>query len=102
MTDMVERLRRYAKNQGGWHMIDETCEEAADEIERLREVLRYEEIHRAKEKDLAEAKVNELNVKLVKQLDQMRKDNAKLRAEIRELNAAGAEFETPALPAKGK
>ena len=36
MSDIVERLRSYAKDQGGWHNIDETCEQAADEIERLR------------------------------------------------------------------
>lgn len=36
MSDIVERLRSYAKDQGGWHNIDDTCEEAADEIERLR------------------------------------------------------------------
>jgi hypothetical protein len=100
MTDnIVTRLRdlgdRAAFEPSAHH-------KAADEIERLREVLRYDEIHRSKETELAQAKVNELNLKLVKQLDQMRKDNAKLRAEIRELNAAGAEFETPALPAKGK
>lgn len=34
--DIVARLRAYAKDQGGWHNIDETCEEAATEIERLR------------------------------------------------------------------
>ena len=39
MSDIVERLRAYAKDQGGWHNIDDTCEEAADEIERLREAL---------------------------------------------------------------
>jgi len=32
-TDLVKRLRAYAKNQGGWHNIDDTCEEAADAIE---------------------------------------------------------------------
>jgi hypothetical protein len=37
MTDeeLVERLRSYAKDQGGWHNIDDTCEEAADRIEQL-------------------------------------------------------------------
>ena len=34
-TDLVARLRSYAKDQGGWHNIDDTCEEAADTIERL-------------------------------------------------------------------
>jgi len=34
-SDIVERLRAYAKDQGGWHNIDETCEEAADRIETL-------------------------------------------------------------------
>ena len=34
-TDLVARLRSYAKDQGGWHAIDETCEGAADAIERL-------------------------------------------------------------------
>jgi hypothetical protein len=33
--DLVKRLRRYAKDQGGWHNIDDTCEEAADSIEEL-------------------------------------------------------------------
>lgn len=32
---LVERLRDYAKDQGGWHNIDETCEEAADRISTL-------------------------------------------------------------------
>lgn len=36
IDDIPARLRRYAKDQGGWHNIDDTCEEAADEIERLR------------------------------------------------------------------
>ena len=37
MTDeeLVKRLRSYAKDQGGWHNIDDTCEEAADRIEEL-------------------------------------------------------------------
>jgi hypothetical protein len=39
MTDIVERLRGYAKDQGRRHNIEDTCEAAADEIERLREVL---------------------------------------------------------------
>ena len=34
-TDLVARLRSYAKDQGGWHNIDDTCEQAADTIERL-------------------------------------------------------------------
>lgn len=34
-TDLVARLISYAKDQGGWHAIDETCEEAADTIQRL-------------------------------------------------------------------
>jgi hypothetical protein len=33
--ELVERLRSYAKDQGGWHNIDDTCEEAADRIEQL-------------------------------------------------------------------
>jgi hypothetical protein len=33
--ELVKRLRRYAKDQGGWHNIDDTCEEAADRIEQL-------------------------------------------------------------------
>lgn len=37
--DVAERLRSYAKDQGGWHHIDDTCEEAADLIERLRQAL---------------------------------------------------------------
>ncbi len=40
MSDIVERLRGYAKDQGRRHNIEDTCEEAADEIERLREALR--------------------------------------------------------------
>ena len=36
MSDLVEKLRRYAKNQDGWLTIDDTCEDATDEIERLR------------------------------------------------------------------
>jgi alkanesulfonate monooxygenase SsuD/methylene tetrahydromethanopterin reductase-like flavin-dependent oxidoreductase (luciferase family) len=36
VTDVVERLRAYAKDQGGWHNIDDTCEQAADEIVQLR------------------------------------------------------------------
>lgn len=35
MSGLVERLRAYAKDQGGWHNIDDTCDEAASEIERL-------------------------------------------------------------------
>lgn len=37
--DVVERLLSYAKDQGGWHNIDDTCEEAADLIERQRQAL---------------------------------------------------------------
>ena len=33
--ELVKLLRRYAKDQGGWHNIDDTCEEAADRIEAL-------------------------------------------------------------------
>jgi hypothetical protein len=33
--ELVARLRAYAKDQGGWHNIDDTCEEAADAIETL-------------------------------------------------------------------
>ena len=29
------KLRAYAKNQGGWHDIDDTCEKAANVIETL-------------------------------------------------------------------
>ena len=36
MSDIVERLRGYAKDQGRRHNIEDTCEAAADEIERLR------------------------------------------------------------------
>lgn len=39
MSDIVERLRGYAKDQGRRHNIEDTCEEAADEIERLRVAL---------------------------------------------------------------
>jgi hypothetical protein len=35
MSDLAERLRAYAKNQGGWHNIDDTCEEAAARIKSL-------------------------------------------------------------------
>jgi hypothetical protein len=35
MITIVERLRSYAKNQGEWHNIDDTCEEAANELDRL-------------------------------------------------------------------
>lgn len=35
MNDIVERLRAYAKDQGGWHIIDETCEQAADALASL-------------------------------------------------------------------
>lgn len=35
MSNIVERLRAYVKDEGGWYNILETCEEAADEIERL-------------------------------------------------------------------
>jgi len=34
-TDLAARLRSYAREQGGWCVMDETCEEAADTIERL-------------------------------------------------------------------
>jgi hypothetical protein len=44
-NDIVARLRSYAKDQGGWHNIDETCEEAADEIERLRAALKEAVYH---------------------------------------------------------
>jgi hypothetical protein len=30
-----KRLREYAKNESGWHNIDDTCEEAADTIDTL-------------------------------------------------------------------
>jgi hypothetical protein len=42
MTDeeLVKRLRSYAKDQGGWHNIDDTCEEAADRIEQLQQALK--------------------------------------------------------------
>ena len=47
-SDLVERLRSYAKDQGGWHNIDDTCEEAAAaltlanaRIARLEEALRF-------------------------------------------------------------
>ena len=36
MDNLVEKLRKYAINQHGWIDIDDTCEAAADEIERLR------------------------------------------------------------------
>jgi hypothetical protein len=39
VSDIVERLRAYAKNQARWVNIEDTCEEAAAEIERLREAL---------------------------------------------------------------
>ena len=32
--EMAARLRAYAKDQGGWHNIDDTCEQAADLIDR--------------------------------------------------------------------
>lgn len=32
VDELVERLRAYAKDQGGWHNIDETCEAAADAL----------------------------------------------------------------------
>lgn len=39
MTDEIEamakRLEAYAKDQGGWHNIDETCAEAAAALRRL-------------------------------------------------------------------
>ena len=38
--DIVERLRAYVKDESGWDSIDETCEEAAEEITRLREALK--------------------------------------------------------------
>lgn len=34
--DVVERLRSYAKDQGGWHNIDDTCDEAAEVITNMR------------------------------------------------------------------
>jgi hypothetical protein len=37
--DLAKRLRSYAKDQGGSCKIDDTCAEAADEIERLRAAL---------------------------------------------------------------
>ena len=40
MSDLVKRLQSYAKNQGGWHNIDDTCEEAAARIEELEAALR--------------------------------------------------------------
>jgi hypothetical protein len=42
--EIVERLRSYAKDQGGWNNIDDTCEEAAALIERLATAL-----HQARE-----------------------------------------------------
>ena len=38
--ELVKRLRSYAKDQGGWHNIDDTCEEAADRIEKLEQALK--------------------------------------------------------------
>jgi hypothetical protein len=39
VSDIIERLRGYAKDQGRRHNIEDACEEAANEIERLREAL---------------------------------------------------------------
>ena len=36
VLSIIDRLRAYARNQGGWHNIDDTCDEATDEITRLR------------------------------------------------------------------
>lgn len=61
MTDperVADRLERYAKDQGGWHNIDDTCEEAAAMIRRL----------------AAE------NESLTKGYESLTKENARLRA----------------------
>jgi hypothetical protein len=54
-TDLVARLRSYAKDQGGWHNIDDTCEEAADTIERI-----------TRERDEARAEVAALTARVAK------------------------------------
>ena len=36
VLSIIDRLRAYARNQTGWHNIDDVCDEAADEIIRLR------------------------------------------------------------------
>lgn len=35
LTETIVALRAYAKDQGGWHNIDDTCEAAASHLERL-------------------------------------------------------------------
>lgn len=69
VTALVERLEAYAKDQGGWHNIDETCEAAASaikaqaaEIERLGKNYYNISIDAAllyQEKEAAEAKLRE-------------------------------------------
>lgn len=58
MSGLVERLRAYARDQGGWHNIDDTCEEAAAEIERLTAALTT-----ARNDALEEAAVSDLDVR---------------------------------------
>jgi hypothetical protein len=58
VTNIVERLRGYAKDQGRRHNIEDTCEEAADEIERLRAAL----VHLADAVTAQAAKIAELEV----------------------------------------
>jgi chromosome segregation ATPase len=64
--ELVKRLRSYAKDQGGWHNIDDTCEEAADRIETLTEQL---EAARADAKE-AEAYAEELEKEKERERDE--------------------------------
>jgi len=87
MTDeeLVKRLRSYAKDQGGWHNIDDTCEEAADRIETLTaENARLERVVEdlSDEVDLAEQEASMVEndfIKADKEIDALK---AKLAAAV--------------------
>lgn len=73
----MERLRAYAKNQGGWHNIDDTCEEAADEIERLRDLFKIEnDQHRKHIRGLQSQHKDEVEI-LYSAIERLRKQNLK-------------------------
>jgi DNA repair exonuclease SbcCD ATPase subunit len=76
--DLVKRLRSYAKDQGGWHNIDDTCEEAADRIEKLEQALKEQ---------------SSVSDRLAEQLEQLVAINEAARADAKEAEAYAEELE---------
>jgi hypothetical protein len=67
--ELVKRLRSYAKDQGGWHNIDDTCEEAADRIEALkdaRDTMTNLWVKEASDKQVALGRIEALTVRVEK------------------------------------